>query len=106
MTDNHDQHHDDHGHHHGGVAEVFTVALKDKKEIAEGTMAFFFEMPANFSFRAGQHGEMKLINPPETDEEGNNRMFSLVNSPSEDTVIIATRMRDTAFKRMLGKSRP
>lgn len=102
MTHAHDHHHDDHGHHHSGLADIFEVALKNKKEIAEGTTAFFFEKPERFTFRAGQHVEMKLIHPPETDGEGNSRMFSLVNSPSEDMIIIATRMRDTAFKRVLG----
>lgn len=100
-TNNH--HHEDHGHDHVESPSVFEVALKSKREVAEGTMAFFFEKPENFSFRAGQHIEMKLIKPPETDAEGNSRMFSLVNSPSENYIIIATRMRDTAFKRVLGK---
>jgi len=103
MSNSHDHHHDDHGHHHTEAPKIFEVVLKNKKEVAEGATAFFFEKPEGFTFRAGQHIEMKLINPPETDAEGNSRMFSLVNSPFEDSIVIATRMRDTAFKRVLGQ---
>ena len=46
---------------------------------------------------------MTLIDPPETDSEGNSRFFSLANSPQETDLVIAMRMRDTAFKRILGR---
>lgn len=91
-----------HGHDHEHTTS-FEVKLLEKKEIAEGTMAFTFKHPKGVEFRAGQHAEWTLIDPPETDAEGNNRMFSLVSSPSEDKLEIATRMRDTAFKRTLDK---
>jgi ferredoxin-NADP reductase len=42
-----------------------------------------------------------LINPSETDAEGNTRGFSLASAPYEDDLMLATRMRDTAFKRVL-----
>lgn len=102
MNHDHDGH-DHHEHTHHEHAKVFEIALKDKKEVAEGTMAFFFEKPAELSFKAGQHVKMILINPPQTDAEGNSRMFSFVNSPTEQDIVIATRMRDTAFKRVLGR---
>jgi len=105
MSDTHDHNHDhNHSHDHVEVL-VFKVKLKDKKEVAEGTMAFYFERPMGFDFRAGQHAKWVFANPPETDSEGNNRMFSLASSPSENDLIIATRMRDTAFKRVLGRMR-
>jgi ferredoxin-NADP reductase len=46
---------------------------------------------------------MTLLNPPETDSEGHSRFFSLANAPHEDNLVIAMRMRDTAFKRVLGR---
>jgi ferredoxin-NADP reductase len=46
---------------------------------------------------------MTLIDPPETDSEGESRFFSLANAPHEDDLVIAMRMRDTAFKRVLGR---
>jgi len=80
---------------------AFEVALKEKKHLAEGTIAFIFEKPNEFHFKAGQHIRMTLIDPPETDSEGNSRFFSLANAPQEKELLIAMRMRDTAFKRVL-----
>jgi ferredoxin-NADP reductase len=77
------------------------IKLTSKREIAEGTMAFHFEKPAGLEFRAGQFCDLTLLEPSETDAEGNIRGFSLVNAPFEDEIIVATRMRDTAFKRVL-----
>ena len=45
--------------------------------------------------------ELTLVDPPETDAEGNGRAFSIASAPHEDTLMVATRMRDTAFKRVL-----
>jgi len=44
---------------------------------------------------------VSLIDPPETDHKGNSRSFSLASAPYETELVIATRMRDTAFKRSL-----
>lgn len=80
---------------------ALTIKLKDRKEVAAGTMAFHFEKPRNFTFTPGQAGDFSLDNPPETDAEGSKRAFSLASAPYEDDLVIATRMRDTAFKRSL-----
>lgn len=82
-------------------SDVYTVKLLDREEVAEGTMAFRFEKPAHFVFAPGQFVDMTLVDPPETDAEGNGRTFSVASAPHEDTVMVATRMRDTAFKRVL-----
>lgn len=80
---------------------IVNVKLTGKKEIANGTVEFFLEKPAGFEFRAGQFCDITLIDPPETDAEGNTRGFSLVAAPYEDYLAVATRLRDTAFKRVL-----
>jgi ferredoxin-NADP reductase len=80
------------------------VKLNRRETVAEGTLAFYFEKPAGFAFKAGQFLELTLANPPETDAEGNSRAFSIASAPSESHLMVATRMRDTAFKRVLGKS--
>jgi ferredoxin-NADP reductase len=80
---------------------MFTPTLLSRKEIAEGTVAFHFSKPQGFVVKAGQSVDLTLIEPPETDAEGNTRAFSLTSSPQEPELIIATRMRDTAFKRVL-----
>ena len=77
------------------------VRLKERREVAEHTWAFRFEKPAGFAFKAGQYMDITLIHPPETDEEGDTRSFSIASGPHEDTLMIATRHRDTAFKRVL-----
>jgi len=79
------------------------IKLTKKRKIANGTMAFHFEKPAGLEYRAGQFADFTLIDPPETDAEGDTRGFSLVAAPSDNEIIFATRMRDTAFKRVLGK---
>ncbi len=78
-----------------------TTKLTDKKEVATGTMAFFFKKPENFSYKAGQFLDWTLPDPPQTDAEGNTRAFSIADGPQENDLMIATRMRDTAFKRVL-----
>jgi len=83
-----------------------TAALTQREEIAEGTMAFHFAKPADFQFRAGQSMDLTLLNPPETDAEGNSRAFSIASAPFDNDLMIATRMRDTAFKRVLRKASP
>ena len=80
---------------------IYKVSLKSRQEIAVGTMAFYFEKPTGFSFKAGQFGDYTLPNPTETDAEGNTRGFSFASAPFESDLMFATRMRDTAFKRVL-----
>jgi ferredoxin-NADP reductase len=87
------------------VAE-YTSELLSKQNIAEGTMAFSFRKPAGFDFRAGQAIDLTLIDPPETDGEGNTRAFSLASAPAEPQLMVTTRMRDTAFKRVLKAAAP
>lgn len=82
-----------------------TAKLNGREDVAEGTMAFHFDKPNEFEFRAGQAIDITLLNPPETDSEGNIRIFSVASPPFEDRLTVATRMRDTAFKRVL-KSMP
>jgi ferredoxin-NADP reductase len=79
----------------------FDTQLVERREIAEGTMAFHFARPAGFQFKPGQSVRITLVDPPETDVKGNARAFSIASAPGEDRLMIATRMRDTAFKRVL-----
>lgn len=85
------------------MANKYITKLVSKREVANQTMAFDLEKPTDFSFEAGQNIDLFLINPPETDAEGNKRTFSIASSPDEDLITIATRMRDTAFKRVLAQ---
>lgn len=84
---------------------VFETRLVGREPVAEGTMAFFFEKPSAFRHQAGQSLAMTLIDPPETDDEGDTRTFTVASAPHEPHLMIATRMRNTAFKRVLGSAR-
>jgi ferredoxin-NADP reductase len=64
-------------------------------------MAFRFAKPADWTYRPGQFVDITLLDPPETDSEGNTRGFSISSAPHEDVIMITTRLRDTAFKRVL-----
>lgn len=77
------------------------IQLLKKELVAEGTMRFHFSRPDGFEYMAGQSLDLTLVDPPETDAEGNTRAFSLVSIPSEPELSITTRLRDTAFKRVL-----
>ena len=79
----------------------YKVKLKSKQEVAFDTMAFHFEKPEGFTYKAGQFGNFTFGDLPETDAEGNTRALSFASAPYESDLIVATRMRDTAFKRVL-----
>jgi ferredoxin-NADP reductase len=72
------------------------VKLARREEVALGTMAFHFSKPAGFAFQPGQAVDVVL--PVDKDER---RTFSLVSAPFQDELVVATRMRDSAFKRAL-----
>jgi ferredoxin-NADP reductase len=80
---------------------TFEAALIGRELVADRTMAFRFAKPADWTYRAGQFVDITLLDPPETDAEGNTRGFSISSAPSEDVIMITTRLRDTAFKRVL-----
>ena len=83
------------------TSTTYLVKLKLRHEVALETMAFHFEKPAGFCFTPGQFIDMTLTNSHETDAEGNVRSFSIASAPHEDMLMVATRMRSTAFKRVL-----
>lgn len=62
-------------------------------------MAFHFEKPNGFSFKPGQAIDVILIKPPATDAQSARHTFSIVSAPFQDELVVATRMRDSAFKR-------
>lgn len=79
----------------------FPIKLKKKEEVATDTYAFYWEVPEEFTFKAGQFANFTLIDPPETDDEGNSRAFSFINSPNEKEMVITTRIRNSAYKKNL-----
>lgn len=78
-----------------------TIRLTKREDVAEGTMAFYFSRPSGFEFRAGQAIDLTLIDPPKTDAEGDVRTFTIASAPFQEHLMIATRMRTSAFKQVL-----
>lgn len=78
---------------------TYKIRLEGREEIAADTMAFHFEKPTGFSFKPGQAIDVVLIDPPTTDAQSARHTFSIVSAPFESDLVVATRMRDSAFKR-------
>ena len=82
--------------------EITLVALREREIVARDTLALTFDKPPGFTFKAGQAIDVSLVDPPEMDAKGPRRAFSIVSAPHEEHLLIATRTRDSAFKRVLG----
>jgi ferredoxin-NADP reductase len=70
-------------------------------DVAEGTMAFQFEKPNDFQFKAGQYVHLTLTS---SDTGSLNRIthtLSIASSPYDEELVVTTRMRDTAFKQAI-----
>jgi ferredoxin-NADP reductase len=80
---------------------AYETRLEGRDDVAEGTMAFHFEKPSGFAFKAGQAIDVVLVDPPGTDSQNARHAFSIVSAPFQRDLVVATRMRDTAFKRAL-----
>ena len=81
----------------------YQMTLMDRQRIARDTMAFWFDTNgARFEFRAGQHADFVFTHPCTGSESDNSRTFSLASSPHDkEPIMIALRMRKTAFKSAL-----
>ena len=80
---------------------ALTVKLKGLDEAAERTLAFRFERPPDWVFKPGQTVDIMLPDPLKSGSGSNTRTFSIASAPHEDILMVATRMRDSAFKRTL-----
>ena len=49
------------------ASPIVVSELKGREEVAEQTIAFRFEKPGGWTFRAGQFIDMTLLDPSETD---------------------------------------
>jgi len=81
----------------------YQMTLVDRQRIARDTMAFWFDANgASFGFRAGQHADFVFAHSCMGSESDNSRTFSLASSPRDgEPIMIAMRMRKTAFKSAL-----
>src|SRR5215216_2615259 len=79
------------------------ATIKKKREVARGTLMVTFELvDERVDWTPGQYFWVELLDPPYDDEKGPRRHITVVTSPTEKGVLgLATRIRDTAFKRSL-----
>jgi ferredoxin-NADP reductase len=77
--------------------------IKDKQEVAKGTLLVTFDLLGEeVNFRPGQYFFVTLPEVGHQDDKGLRRHITVVTSPNEKGVLgLATRMRDSAFKRTL-----
>ncbi|HET9653692.1 MAG TPA: FAD-dependent oxidoreductase, partial [Usitatibacter sp.] len=85
---------------------AYDTQLQRRRDLTEGTAAFVLARPDGFTFQAGQSINLTLVDPPEKDAKGNTRTFSLVSAPHEPFLEVATRLRTSAFKRVLASLPP
>jgi len=78
---------------------TYTVTLQGRDEVADRTMAFHFDKPEGFAYKPGQAVDLAL--PQQSGAEPQVHTFSLVSAPYQNELAIATRMRDSAYKRAL-----
>jgi ferredoxin-NADP reductase len=82
------------------MAPMPTRLLKSE-QVAERTVAFHFEKPPGFTFKPGQAIDLVLPESVSLDGDAARHAFSIVSAPDERELVIATRMRDSAFKKAL-----
>ena len=80
----------------------FPVSLKRREEIAAGTWAFTFGLEGHpFPFIPGQAVDVFLLDPPHADKRGPQHAFTIAGTAGHDTFQIATRIRDSVWKKNL-----
>jgi ferredoxin-NADP reductase len=77
--------------------------VKEKREVARGTLFFEFDVGDEVDFTPGQYFWVEVLNPPFQDERGPRRHISLAVSPTDHVLGLATRVRETAFKQGLAR---
>lgn len=81
----------------------FELTLTQKKEIASSIYQFWFKNSGqNVEFRAGQFLKWRL-NHSNPDNRGIDRFFTIASSPTEDGILLATKIFDksSTFKKSL-----
>jgi len=79
----------------------YEAILKSKELLCKGTSALYFEKPEGFEFKPGQFADFTLLETGAIDSAGNTRTLSIASAPHEDHLMVAMRIRDTGFKRVV-----
>ena len=80
------------------------ATVAEKREVARGTLFVRFAVDGYPDYRPGAYFWVELPERGHEDEKGLRRHISLATSPTDEgTVGLATRLRDSAFKRTLAE---
>lgn len=80
---------------------IYKLKLIDRKEVARGTIEFIFEKPEGFSFKPGQYGGFTLAHISLTSPGSMTRRFSILSTPQDKHLTIASRMQNSDYKNVL-----
>lgn len=82
--------------------EKYTLTLKEKKAVADGTMLFVFDKPEGFTFKAGQYVALEVKEfSVEDDGRGRLRSLSIASAPYENELHFVMREGESSFKRTM-----
>ena len=80
------------------------ATVSETREVAKGTLLVLFAVENYPAYRPGAYFWVELPDRGHEDEKGLRRHISLITSPTDKGVVgLATRLRDTAFKRTLAE---
>lgn len=80
------------------------IKLLKKKKEGKDIKSFIFEKPKGFNFKPGQFIYLTLPKLFFDDQRGNTRHFTIASSPTEEYLMITTRIRkESGYKRTLDK---
>ncbi len=78
----------------------FETSLFKKEQVSKDAYSFYFKKPDDFAYIAGQYLRMTIpISNP--DERGSSRFFTISSSPTENHLMITTRIIQSSFKKTL-----
>ena len=78
------------------------VRLAAREDVAERTVAFHFDKPRGFTFKPGQAIDLVISGETASGAQDLRHAFSIASAPFQDELAIATRMRESPYKRTLG----
>ncbi len=85
---------------------MYTLTLERVEEIADGTLLFVFDRPAEYDYRAGQYCALRVKELVEADPKGPARSFSFSSSPSDEKLTFAMRSGPSGFKKTMWSLKP
>lgn len=85
-------------------ATTFSILFVQQRQISSQVYSFHFLPKTPFIFLPGQYIQITL--PHDADEKGTMRYFSLASAPSENELMIVTKLTQTSFKKRMLSLKP